>query len=314
MGREIASPHFASGGGRLDALIDEFLLALRTEKAASPHTLESYGLDLTQFREFLARKGAADETAALAVTNILIREYLADMRARGHSKRTMARKLSALRSFYRYLILSGRLADNPAKAVASPKLEHRLPRFLDEPVVLQLLAQPDTATPAGLRDRAILEVLYGCGLRVSEAAGLNLNSIDYSLGYVRAFGKGKKERLVPIGSEALAALGRYLEAGRPRFGPGAAETALFLNRSGTRLTDRSIMRMLDKYVARLAVTVNVSPHVLRHSFATHLLDNGADLRSVQEMLGHESLSTTQIYTHVTRGRMMEVYKKAHPRA
>lgn len=298
----------------MDALIDDFLLALRTEKAASPHTIESYSLDLRQFREFLAGRGAADRAAVLSVTNIVIREYLANMRAGGHSKRTMARKLSALRSFYRYLVVIGLLADNPARAVASPKLERRLPRFLDQPVVERLLDQPDTSTPAGLRDRAILEVLYGCGLRVSEAVGLDLSSVDYSLGYVRAFGKGRKERLVPIGSDALAALARYLDAGRPRFDPKEGERALFLNRSGTRLSARGVMRLLDKYAARLALAVDVSPHVLRHTFATHLLENGADLRSVQEMLGHESLSTTQIYTHVTRTRMMDVYKKAHPRA
>ena len=298
----------------VDALIDDFLLALRVEKAASAHTIESYGRDLAQFREFIARRGTVDEAAALGVSHLVIREYLADLRARGYSKRTMARKLSCLRSFYRHLILSGKLEQNPAAGVASPKLERRLPRFLDEPAVADLLAQPDTTTPSGLRDRAILEILYGCGLRVSEVVGLDTDSVDYSLGFVRVFGKGKKERLVPIGSGALAALADYLAAGRPRFRPAASERALFLNRAGGRLTDRSVMRMLDKYVRRLALAAKVSPHVLRHTFATHLLEHGADLRSVQEMLGHESLSTTQIYTHVTRARMMEVYRKAHPRA
>jgi integrase/recombinase XerC len=298
----------------MEELIDEFLITLRTEKAASRYTLASYSTDLLQFRQFLAGRGSTDLAAVVAVTNVDIREYLAEMRAKGNSKRTMARKLSALRSFYRFLILTGRLEKNPAKAVASPKLDKRLPRFLDEPVMERLLACPDRNTQAGLRDRAILEILYGCGLRVGELVGLDLDDVDSSLGYVRAYGKGKKERLVPIGSSAIEALGSYLAAGRPRFRPSEGEPAIFLNRSGTRLTSRSVMRLLDRYVAQLALTIDVSPHVLRHTFATHLLEGGADLRSVQEMLGHASLSTTQIYTHVTRARMAEVYKKAHPRA
>jgi integrase/recombinase XerC len=256
------------------------------------------------------------------VDHLTVRSFLAFLQRQEFSRRTIARKLSTLRSFYKYLNRVGALGHNPLIGVHTPKLEKKLPTFMDEPVVIDLLARPDLTTPLGLRDRAILELLYAAGLRVSELVALNCQEVDASDGWVVVMGKGRKERAVPVGSEALRSLGEYLRHGRPHLivrGPvneqalPLAKQPLFLNKLGTRLTDRSVRRLLAGYINEMAILQHVSPHTIRHSFATHLLNRGADLRVVQEMLGHATLSTTQIYTHVTQERLRKEYLEAHPR-
>lgn len=299
--------------------LDGFFLYLRVEKNASPRTLENYRGDLEQFFTFCRNQAGGADIAVATVDRLLIREYLAYLQSRDYTRRTIARKLASLRSFYRWLLREEIIPDNPLAGIATPKIERKLPKFLYLPEVEALLAAPDGNTPLGKRDIALLETLYATGIRVSELVGLNLGDIDFGMEYVRVYGKGAKERIVPIGGQALAAVKNYLRNGREmlrqsgRTGP-APEKALFLNKLGTRLTARSIRRCIDKYTKAIALERKISPHALRHSFATHLLDAGADLRSVQEMLGHVNLSTTQIYTHVTKAQLKRVYAHAHPRA
>jgi tyrosine recombinase XerC len=314
-------------GRRVDvqALVDAFCDHLLVERAASPLTIDAYRRDLELFARFWRDAdppGGGDAAGPPlppprgAVDRRAIRAYLAHMRARGYARRTVARRLAALRSFYRFLCREDLATSNPAREVSTPKLGRRLPRFLYIQEMDALLAAPDPATPAGARDRALLELLYATGARVSELVGLDVGAIDYSDGAARLLGKGGRERVVPVGSVALAALGHYLDFGRPRFLAQSDEAtpALFLNKDGGRLTARSVRRVVDRYVLAAALSAAVTPHVFRHSFATHLLERGADLRVVQELLGHKSLSTTQIYTHVTRARLREIYLQAHPRA
>jgi len=299
----------------------QYLKYLQGERNASQHTLLSYGQDLSQFLSFWADEGRPlEEQQPAAVDHLLVRSYLASLQRHGYSKRSMARKLAALRSFFRYLCRLGVLEQNPADHVSTPKQEQKIPEFLYEDEVVNLLMCPDSRTPLGIRDRALLETLYATGLRVSEVVGLNLRDVDYSLGQVTVFGKGSRERIVPLGSEAIGALGRYLQYARPellrqrRDGGVLAEQALYLNRFGKRLTARGVRYLVEGYVSHTAIKRKCSPHTIRHSFATHLLNHGADLRSVQEMLGHLNLSTTQIYTHVTKERLKKVYDQAHPRS
>jgi integrase/recombinase XerC len=238
---------------------------------------------------------------------------LAMMRNSGYSKSTIARKLATLRSFYKYLVRQGQVEASPVSVVRTPRQDRRLPKCLDVGQMEALLAAPDTATLLGSRDRAILETIYSAGLRISELVGLNVEDLDEFAEALRIRGKGKKERLVPLGGKAIEAIENHLQMRRSAFGaPGRGP--LFVNKAGRRLTDRSIRRKLDGYLLQAGIDVHISPHVLRHSFATHMLNAGADLRSVQEMLGHESLSTTQIYTHLTTTRLKEVYDRAHPLA
>jgi len=328
--------------------IEGFLAALRVGKSASDHTISNYRLDLLQFCTWLASDGQVIPAVGgkgsgrtrpngfqvdlgmdmpglkelASVSHLSIREYLALLQRLEFSRRAIARKLSSIRSFYRHLCQAERLGSNPVLGVHNPKLEKKLPVFLDEPELDGLLGLPDRTTPPGMRDKAILELLYGTGLRVSELVGLDRNSIDYTDGWLVVYGKGRRERAVPVGSKAIEALQVYLEFGWSHFRTKAPleqqalaerKQPLFLNKSGTRLTDRSVRRILDGYIERLPRQRKLSPHSLRHTFATHLLDNGADLRSVQEMLGHASLSTTQIYTHVSTKRLRKEYMKAHPR-
>ena len=245
----------------------------------------------------------------------LARRYLASLVNQNYSRRSIARHIAALRSFGRYLSREQLLEVNPFVGIRTPKLERRLPQFLDVPEIDHLMELP-TNTILGRRDLAILELLYGAGIRVSELTGLTLSQIDLTERYVLVFGKGSKERIVPIGQKAVQAIAVYLQNSRPLLGIKQANKTdnLFLNHSGTPLSDRSIRRILEKYVEMLAVKKSVTPHTLRHSFATHLLDNGADLRSVQELLGHVSLKTTQVYTHVSSERLLSVYRNSHPRA
>ena len=305
----------------MKALIDRFLEYLQVGKNASVHTLRSYGADLKQFRDFLLSKGSSideksGDVSAEKIDHLAIRAYLSHL-YQGHKKSSLARKLAAQRSFFKYLVEEGFLAQSPAEIVATPKQEKPLPTFLPVDEVFSLLETPDRATPWGSRDRAILETLYSCGLRVSELVGLSDGDVDFSLGILRVLGKGRKERIVPIGEKALAAIRDYLpqrDRVLARLDPQESRVPLFINPRGGRLTSRSVARILHKYLLKCGLLRKVSPHALRHSFATHLLDAGADLRAIQELLGHASLSTTQRYTHVSVDKLMEVYDRAHPRA
>lgn len=298
---------------QLEHQVDLFMQYLSVEVSASEHTLDAYFSDIEQFVNYMVWEGIG---SFADINHIDVRTFVGRM-ARLREKRTIARKISALRSLYEFLQREGFVEKNPAKQVHQPKLERRLPNFLYIEEVKALLEAPDLSTPLGLRDRALLEVLYASGIRVSECVGLDIPDLDLSLGAALVFGKGAKERYVLIGNEAILALKRYLSESRPllwKNGDGSAQQALFLNRFGGRLTDRSVRRIVDKYVLQIAGDKHISPHTLRHTFATHLLDHGADLRVVQELLGHVSLSTTQIYTHTTREQLERVYTKAHPRA
>lgn len=285
--------------------IDKFINYLKVEKNAAEHTIKNYTIDLNAFSLFLA------DTDIAQIDHLALRRFLAELRSKAYSKRTIARKLASLRSFFKFLYREGYIKSNPVTAISSPKLDKKLPKFLDVNKITKVILKPDINTDAGLRDRAILETLYSTGIRVSELVGLDLSDVDFISGVIKVFGKGSKERVVPIGDEALNAVRRYNDKKNKR---EKTKDAVFLNNRGGRLTDRSVRRMLDKYIKACAIEEKISPHSFRHSFATHLLDRGADLRSVQELLGHMNLSTTQIYTHVTMDRLKSVYDKAHPRA
>lgn len=262
-----------------------------------------------------AAASAAKTGRLLAVSPMVIRRFLAVLRDKTYSKSSVARKLATLRSFYKYLVAGGHLAINPLSAIRTPKQDRRLPKFLDVEQIQKLLDAPADTTLLGTRDKAMLETLYSTGMRVSELVGLNISDIDFFGEVVRVSGKGKKQRLSPVGPQSLRSLQIYLakrqaDPRRHAFDP----VALFINKHGKRLSTRSVRRKLDKYLGQVGLSKEVSPHTLRHSFATHMLNNGADLRSVQELLGHQSLSTTQIYTHLTTNRLKDVYDAAHPRA
>jgi integrase/recombinase XerC len=287
-----------------------FLDYLNIERQASPHTLRSYRDDLAVFGRYLeeCQLDGADPAGA---DSARLRRYSAWLHGQGYSATTIARRLASLRSFFRYLRRQGTVSADPASGLRNPKQPKRLPRLLRIEEVIRLLDTIPVDSPLGIRDRALLETLYGGGLRVSELVGLNLADVDFEAELVRVRGKGRRERLGPVGPEAMRWIGRYLEVRVPKQSP---EPALFLNRYGTRLTTRSVGRLLEDHLLRAGLASSASPHTLRHSFATHLLDRGADLRSVQELLGHRNLTTTQIYTHVTRERLLDIYHEAHPRA
>ncbi|GFE57564.1 tyrosine recombinase XerC [Geobacter sp. AOG1] len=288
--------------------IAHFTRYLGTERNVSPHTLEAYRRDIEQFHAFV-RGERGDDAAVADIDHIMIRRYLALLHKECR-KSSIGRKLAALRAFFAYLVREGEVARNPAELVATPKREKKVPFHLSIDEVTALVEAPREGELLPLRDRAILETLYSCGIRVSELTGLDVGGIDLDEGLARVLGKGGKERIVPLGSKARSALAEYMAA---RNHPAAADP-LFVNARGGRLTRRSVARIVDKYVIRIATMKKVSPHTLRHTFATHLLEGGADLRAIQELLGHSSLSTTQKYTHVSIDRLMEVYDKAHPKA
>lgn len=294
--------------------LDDFLLYLQGAKNVSRHTLVSYRRDIEQYLDFLHESNKDDILCSFADTYVA-RRYLASLVAVEYARRTIARQIAALRSFSRYLCREQLLQTNPFIGIRTPKLERRLPQFLDAPEITDLLELPSDSL-LGRRDAAIMELLYSSGLRVSELTGLMVSSLDLEQRFVLVFGKGARERIVPVGRPAIKALQTYLQNSRPLLDRqmSGSENRLFLNHSGTPLSDRSVRRILTKYVGMLAVRKRVTPHTLRHSFATHMLDNGADLRAVQDLLGHVSLKTTQIYTHVTSERLLAVYRKAHPRA
>jgi integrase/recombinase XerC len=296
--------------------VDGFLGYLSVEKGRSSNTINAYAHDIQAFISFVESVYDVNENLSpSSITYREIRAYLAYLQRADYSRRTIARRLAAVRAFFSYLCKKEVISQNPAKGVRTPKEGRRIPPFLREDEVVSLLECPSGDTPLELRDRAILETLYAAGLRVGELVGLNLDSIDLSTGYVRAYGKGSKERIVPIGAKAADALVDYLERGRPDLAlQGRDSQALFLNCNGTRLSERAVQIMVNKYIEKASIDKKISPHALRHSFATHLLDHGADLRVVQELLGHASVSTTQLYTHMTRQRLRVVYDEAHPRA
>jgi len=281
---------------------------LKSERNASPHTLEAYCRDLEQFSAFVHEQIDSSLTIR-QITHLHIRRYLASIH-KELAKSSVGRKLAAIRALFRFLLRRGLLDKNPAELISTPKKEKKLPFHLNIDEVTTLVQAPVEADILSSRDRAILETLYSSGLRVSELTGLNVGGIDSGRGSVRVLGKGGKERIVPLGSKALEALAWYLEAkGNP-----LPEAPLFTNARGGRLTRRSVARVVDRYMRHLTTMKKASPHTLRHTFATHLLEGGADLRVIQEMLGHASLSTTQKYTHVSIDRLLEVYDKAHPKA
>jgi integrase/recombinase XerC len=323
------------------AVIEQFLNYLKFEKRFSEHTAKCYGADLTQFAEFLLSgghgspsdgissglPGAGTATAVatqteqeidqrlLAVDANEARSYLGYLNEKAYSKATIARKLATLRSFYKYLVKTNRSSVNPLNAIRTPKQEKKLPRFLEYEEVKRLLETPPTESWLGARDRAILETLYSTGVRVSELVGLNMDDIDFLSEVIHIRGKGKKERITPISSSALQAIQHYMEFRNKRAQNNGHfdSKVLFVNKHGHRLSTRSVRRKMDKYLKAAGLDPAISPHTLRHSFATHMLNNGADLRSVQELLGHQSLSTTQVYTHLTTRKLKDVYENAHPR-
>ena len=292
----------------LDQQIQQFTTYLHSERDVSPHTLAAYRSDLAQLLVFALREKGAT-VSAQDVDHLLIRRYLAGL-SKDNKKSSIGRKLAAIRSFFRFLLRRGTIVKNPAELVATPKKEQRLPFHLDIDQATTLMEAPDDGQKYALRDRAILELLYSSGLRVSELTGLNIGELDLGSGMVRVTGKGGKERIVPVGSRALEALQEYLG----QRSDGMTKGAFFLNTRGGRINRRCVARIVDTHVMRIASFKRISPHTLRHTFATHMLEGGADLRAIQELLGHASLSTTQKYTHVSIDRLMEVYDKAHPKA
>ena len=322
-------------------VIQEFVDYLTYEKHFSGHTIKCYSADLSQYAGWLVRTTesengeshpgqgyvdsgnggtgvavATDPSAVLTGVDVgVIRTFMAYLTEQNYSKATSARKLATLRSFYKFLVRRGHVETSPVAAIRTPKQEKRLPRFLSAEQITILLNCPSPNDMLGARDRAILETLYSSGLRVSELVALNLSDVDFLGEVLHVRGKGKKERLAPVGASSLQALQRYLmfRDADPRKGT-FDQQALFVNKHGQRLSTRSVRRKLDKYLLKAGLDPRISPHTLRHSFATHMLNNGADLRVVQELLGHQSLSTTQVYTHLTTNKMKEAYEQAHPRS
>jgi integrase/recombinase XerC len=295
--------------------IDRFLQYLRVERNASPYTLKSYGEDLSALADYLAEASGGNEPLPGNITVLDLRGYVAAMHQAGYAKTTIARRLASMRSFFRFGQREEWIKTNPAKPLRNPRKGRSLPHFLSAEDIGQLLESPPKNDSMGLRDRAILETMYSAGLRVSEVAGLNDGDLDFAAGVLRIRGKGRRERLSPVGSYAVRAIKQWLQARKlSSRRPADAAAPVFVNKFGRRLTTRSIARMLEKYLKITGLDNRTTPHSLRHSFATHLLDRGADIRSVQELLGHKSLVTTQIYTHVSSTALREVYAKAHPRA
>jgi integrase/recombinase XerC len=298
----------------MHAAIESFQRYLQIERNASPLTLKSYAEDLESLLVFFTEQvGRVPDVAQVDIGTL--RAFVAYLHACQYERTTIARRLACLRSFFKYCVREGLIQANPAKVLRTPRAGRRLPHFLTTEQVAKLLESPAANRHDGLRDRAILETMYSAGLRVAEVVALNVTDWDRDADVLRVLGKGRKERIAPVGSYAAKALSRWLEVRKPDpQAPAAQSSALFLNRFGRRLTTRSVGRMLEKYIATAGLDRLTTPHTLRHSFATHLLDGGADLRSVQELLGHKSLTTTQIYTHVSTRRLRETYEKAHPHA
>ena len=306
--------------------LEAFLEHLALNENASDHTVRAYESDLTQFVSYLASQLSKRRTDVTPqdINRIRVREFLSELHHRGNSRASAARKLAAIRAFGRFLRREGFVSDDPAALVGTPKREQRLPAHLGEAEISQLLEMPDASQPLGRRDRAILELFYASGLRLSELVGLDIDDVNLSSRVVRVLGKGRKERIVPFNRSAEAAIRAWLKDWETLAVAGSSTGAkvgrkkpanpLFLNYQGRRLSTRSVDRLVRKYVASCSTRFGISPHALRHSFATHLLQRGADLRAIQELLGHARLSTTQRYTHVNAAQLIETYRKAHPKA
>ena len=299
----------------LTPLVDSFFIYLESEKNLAFKTIKAYNNDWIDFYDFLEKSMSINLTAAKidVIDHLIIRKYLAQMNSRSLQKTTIARRLAAIKSFFRYAVKKEIIMQNPLENVTTPKIPKKLPRYLEQNEMFKVLEQPSALTDDGIRDKAILELLYGAGIRVSELVQLDLDNIDLSYGYVRVTGKGNKERLVPVGSVAVEALARYIGDIRPHWDKDS-QKAVFLNKKGGRLSDRTVRSLARKYCYQAGTREIISPHGFRHSFASHLLDNGADLRVVQELLGHKKISSTQIYTHVSKAKLRKVYHLAHPRA
>ncbi len=295
----------------MDNYVTEFINYLAVERGLAQNTLESYGRDLHQFQTYL--KNSNLEVLKDSNRNTIL-NYLAALQNKGRAVSTISRNLAAIKSFYQYLVKERYLDKDPAANLESPKLEKKLPKILSITEVEELLKQPNSFLPAGLRDKAMLELLYATGIRVSELISLNISDVNLDMGYIKCYGTGSKERIVPLGSIAAKCVQEYMTKGRAKLIRTYDESALFVNHHGNRLTRQGFWKIIKKYAQEANITREITPHTLRHSFATHLLENGADLRSVQEMLGHADISTTQIYTHVTKNKLKEVYDKTHPRA
>ena len=295
----------------MNELIQEFLNYITVERGLSRNTIEAYARDLRQFAAFLTLTGY-DSLAEIHSQTLVA--YLRKLQQENLQPSSVTRKLAAIRSFFQYMLRERHLKIDPSVTIDSLKTPQRLPKVLSEKEIGRLLEQPGATTPAKLRDKAMLELLYATGVRVSELVSLKLGDLNMDMGYIRCFGKGSKERIVPMGGSAQKALLDYLDRARPKIVKRAAEDTLFLNHHGRKMTRQGFWQIIQAAARRVGIKTLVTPHMLRHSFATHLLDHGADLRSVQEMLGHADISTTQIYTHVTRTRLQEVYDKTHPRA
>jgi integrase/recombinase XerC len=290
--------------------LDEFLSYLKYERNASPHTVSSYRIDLVQLADYLE----ARKVRLRQVDNVVLRGFLLELHKKALSKTSSARKLAAIRSFFQFCLKRRYLDDNPARVVVLPKVEKHVPGFLSEEEMGPFLELPESGDKLGARDRAILEFFYATGVRVSELVGLDLADLSLAERMIRVRGKGKKERIVPFGRKAAASLEAYLTKRADLRRGNFDEPALFLNYRGTRITARSVERLVGKYIRQTAVRRKISPHSLRHSFASHLLGRGADLRVIQELLGHESLATTQKYTHLDLKRLLDIYRHSHPRA
>ncbi len=292
-----------------DALVDAFLFELGTGRRLSSNTREAYGCDLRGFVDFLA----AESVPLAEFSRPHYLRYLGTLRQRGLSARSVARRVSSLRSFFRFLVREGVLPTSPISAARGPRLGRPLPKYLTVSEVSALLSAPDRESPEGMRDRAMIALMYAAGLRASELVSLRLENVEASAGFLRVLGKGGKERVVPVAEAALDTLREYMRDGRPRFLRGRATNALFLSRQGRPVTRQTLWNRIGRWARAAGVRTRISPHTLRHSFASHLLAGGADLRAVQMMLGHADISTTQIYTHVTPERLREIHRKHHPR-
>ena len=293
----------------INDLIDQFLNYMRVERGVSENTIEAYGRDLRGLADFVEKEGASCKKIDINIlTNYIT--YLSERL----SRRSLARNISAIRTFFKFLVLEGVIQENPARFLEVPKVSKTLPGILNEHEIELLLNQPSASTPIGIRDKAMIELLYATGVRVSELVHLKISDVDLSVGYIKVKGKGAKERFVPIGEKAVSVLKEYIEKARSKFDKKRGSPYLFLNNRGKPFSRQGFWKMLKSYAKKAGIKKRITPHIIRHSFATHLIKNGADLRSVQMMLGHSDISTTQIYTHIDRSYLKEVYNRCHPRA
>lgn len=295
----------------MEQMVESYLLHLKVERGLAQNTLDSYRRDLTKFVGFLKRQGVFGFDQ---VDRRGIMSFMEDLHTNGRAAATISRNLAAIRSFYGFLSQENLVSKNPSTELDSPKIPKRLPNILTEGQIDRLLEQPKATDASGMRDKAMLELLYATGIRVSELVDLDISDVNLDMGFLRCLGKGSKERIVPMGKTAINCIAAYLKYGRGKLLRNPEETSVFLNIHGRRLTRQGFWKILKKYVKQAGIDGDITPHTLRHSFATHLLENGADLRAVQEMLGHSDISTTQIYTQVTASRLRDVYQQFHPRA